>query len=316
MKDYYKTLELEKTATLADIKKAFRKLSKVLHPDKSTGNKDKFQELNEAYQTLSDSTKRKAYDSGTVYRAPQPPTVNNLNMRIPWTLSDVKNGKKVQVQVQRVVICKTCKGVGSLTPSAITTCTHCNGVGRISSQEHTPFGYMMVEQTCMHCRGAGELNTAPCPTCNAEKVVSEDKMETIMIPPNTIHPFTVTGKGHNTVWGDSDLIIHFGFQDYSGISFLANEFSMTVNIDFFDALLGKEQNIKFGDTTLKVTLPKESKTNQGLRLNKAYCGIDVLIHIKVESPTIKQMQEYILELFKEDTELLPAITKRVNESLK
>jgi molecular chaperone DnaJ len=316
MKDYYKILELEKTATLDEIKKTFRKLSKVLHPDKETGDKDKFQELNEAYQTLSDPVKRQAYDQGTTYKAPQPPVINHIGVRIPWTLQDLKNGKTIQVSIQRVIVCKTCQGVGSLVASSISTCTHCSGTGRFIRQERTPFGFITVEQSCGQCHGTGEFNTLPCPDCHGEKMVNADNKETVIIPPNTIFPYSVTGKGHNTIHGDSDLIIHFDFQDLSGIRFIGDALALVVKVDFFEALLGKEQLVKFGDTTLKVSMPKESKEGQGFRLSKAYCGVDVLIHIKVESPTIKQMQEYILGLFKEETKLLPLITKRINESLK
>jgi len=316
MKDYYKILELEKSATLSDIKKSYRRLSKILHPDKETGSKEKFQELNGAYQTLSDPAKKQAYDSGVTYQTPSRPIINNINVRINWTLSDIKKGKTVSVKLTRAVVCKTCNGAGSKNASSITVCVSCNGNGKIHKAEKTPFGYMQVEYICNSCKGKGEINTDPCPTCKGEKVVTENKTETIIIPPNVIFPFLIKDKGHNTIWGNSDLIIHFNFQSSENIAFFNDFFLKEVNVNFFDALLGKEQLIKFGDATLKVNLPKEAKTDQRFRLPKAYCGIDVLILIKVDFPSISETKEYILNIFKEDVEILPSITKHINEQLK
>ena len=315
MKDYYKILEIEKTAPLNEIKKSFKRLSKIHHPDKG-GVTEKFQEINEAYQILSNTDKRKAYDTGTTYIQPREPVINDLGIVIPWTLADIKNGKTVQLQYQRVVVCKTCNGVGSLLPESIIKCTHCNGFGRISKQERTPFGYIMMEQTCYHCQGRGSINSAPCKTCNGEEVVNELVKESIIIPPGIAESYILYGKGHNTPHGDSNLIIYFEFPNSNELSLFKGILHKSILVDFFDALLGKEITILLGDKTLKMTLAKESVTGNGFRLNAAYYGIDVIVNITVSSLTIKQAQEYILNLFKEDIKVLPIITKRINESFK
>ena len=129
MKDYYKILEIEKTATDVEIKKSFRRLSKLHHPDREGGNHETFTDINEAYQVLSDPEKRKAYDTGKTPITLTKPVVNNINIRIKWTLKDIEKGKTMKVSFRKATICTTCNGVGSKKASAVTKCPHCNGSG-------------------------------------------------------------------------------------------------------------------------------------------------------------------------------------------
>lgn len=315
MKDYYKILELEKTASQEEIKKSFRRLSKVLHPDKETGDAEKFKELNEAYQTLSDKAKKRAYDSGSTYKPIPPPVVNNITLSIPWTLEDIKSGKTFSILVDRVVVCKTCNGIGSKTASAITTCSHCGGRGSFSKQEQMAFGFVMMEHTCMHCRGVGELNSDPCPTCQGQKMVNESITETVIIPASTIGTYTKQGAGHKTIHGDSDLLIALRIND-QGVTATFDGLHKVIRVNPFDAVLGKEQLVIIHDKTLKVSLPKNSKGGQAFKLKKAYYDVDVIIYIVVEPPTLDQTKEFVLNLFEKDKDILPKVTKRINETFK
>lgn len=312
MKDYYKILELEKTASQEEIKKSFRRLSKILHPDKETGDAEKFKELNEAYQILSDKAKKHAYDTGTTYLKPQPPTINDIVIRIKWTLDDIKKGKTIKVPVNRVVVCKTCKGVGSKTTSSITTCSNCNGAGRFVKQEQTPFGYMMMEHMCGSCQGTGEHNSDPCPTCQGEKMVNESIQETVTIPPGVIDHFIQHNAGHKTTHGNSNLVIILNLND-EGVVASPTGLHKPINVDTFEALLGKEQIVTIKDKTLKVNLPKNATNGQTFKLKEAFYGVDVMIHINVPLPTLEQTKKFILDIFKDESEILPAVMERVNK---
>jgi len=310
--DYYKILEIEKTATFADIKSAFRKLSKLYHPDKG-GDQEKFKEINEAYQTLSNPEKKEAYDNGTIYMAKPKRNITAVVVQIHWGLDDIKKGKDFTVDVNRYITCPDCYGIGSKNPKAVIICPQCKGAGKFSRQENTPFGVMMQETICMSCRGIGETNTEPCPTCKGNKMVMSSVKEHIQIPPNTLKFYVISGKGHKVPEGTSDLVVQLVFSDPE-IHFTGNVFFVKTKVKFYDALLGTTVFVKLSDTTLKVSVPKEAKNEQMLKLPKGFCGIDIIVNLSIDFPTLQETREFVASLFPEDGDNEQAI-KLLNEKL-
>jgi DnaJ-class molecular chaperone len=309
---YYEILELKDTATQEEIKRAFRRLSKQHHPDKG-GDQEKFKEINEAYQTLSNPEKKEAYDKGTVYMARTKRIVTDVVIQIHWGLDDIKKGRDFSVYINRYVTCPDCHGIGSKNPKAVVICPQCKGAGKFSRQENTPFGIMMQETTCMSCRGLGETNTDPCPTCKGNKMVTSSAKENVKIPPNTLKFYVVSGKGHKVPEGISDLVIQLIFSDPE-IHFTGNVFFVKTKVKFYDALLGTTAFVKLSDTTLKVSVPKESKNEQILKLSKGFCGIDVMVHLSIDFPTLQETREFVTSLFPEDGDNEQAI-KLLNAKL-
>lgn len=309
MKKFYTTLGVAETATPEEIKKAFRKLSKEHHPDKG-GDQEKFKEINEAYQTLSDPGKKQAYDSGMNYIAPAQPVVPNIVIRHFWSLANIKDGGKFKVPVSRVVTCTDCQGIGSKVPGSVTRCSACSGQGKVIRDQVTAFGHMRMETFCPSCMGQGETNTNPCPTCNGAKQQSVTVEEIIEIPKNTLNYIVIPGKGHKVIHGTSDLVIQLAFKDPSGVLY-DGSLHKQVTVDFFEALLGHSVNTFIGDTEIKVNLPKETTEGKKLKLSKAYCGLDVIIHVHVPFPSIKQLEGFITDLFSES-----AMLQEISETLK
>ena len=310
---YYEVLELKDTATQEEIKKAFRRLSKLHHPDKG-GDQEKFKEINEAYQTLSNPEKKAAYDRGTVYRERSKPIVTDLRIQIHWTLDDIKKGRNFTVNVNRHITCPNCHGVGSTNSKAVATCPHCQGAGKFTQEQRTPFGMMMQETICMACRGAGETNTEPCPTCHGQKMTVESVKEHVIIPPNTFQSYLIHAKGHKVMYGTSDLIIDLIFTDPE-IGFNGNVFFVRAEVKFYDALLGTTTFVKLSDTTLKVSVPKEAKNGQMLKLPKGFCGRDVIVNLSIDFPTLEETKQFVFSLFPEEgdkEQVIESINAKLN----
>lgn len=202
--DFYKILQLDRSCSERDLKRAYRTLSKKYHPDKATGDEKKFLEIAEAYEALSDPTTRKIYDQyghdglanhkrqggggGGGAHDPfdlfsrffgggggfQQPGVRRgpdmeVHLRIP--LRDFYNGRETEFSLEKQQICDTCTGSGS-ADGKVETCTKCSGRGVII-QKHmlAPGMFQQVQMHCDQCGGAGQQIKHKCKTCGGSKVV-------------------------------------------------------------------------------------------------------------------------------------------------
>ncbi|ROV90602.1 hypothetical protein VSDG_07430 [Cytospora chrysosperma] len=202
--DYYKVLGLGKQASDREIKSAYRQLSKKYHPDKNPGDetvKDKFVEVSEAYEALSDPESRKIYDqygheglkqrqqgggghhhdpfdlfsrffgggghfgSHGVRRGP------NVEVKIGISLRDFYNGRTTEFQWDKQHICEECSGTGS-ADGAVETCGHCGGHGvRVTKHQLAPGMFQQIQTQCDRCGGRGKVIKHKCPVCGGARVV-------------------------------------------------------------------------------------------------------------------------------------------------
>ena len=228
-KDYYEILGVSKSATDDEIKKAYRKLALKYHPDRNPDDpsaEEKFKELGEAYEVLSDADKRAAYDRfghaafeqggtggggyaggggfqdpmdifaqmfsgmggfadmfgggarGGQKRSSKRPG-SDLRYDLDITLEEAARGCTKQLEIERLVTCKTCHGSGAREgKEAFKTCPTCQGRGIITQQS----GFFVQQSTCPTCHGTGEIISDPCPVCHGEGRVREDSHITIRIP--------------------------------------------------------------------------------------------------------------------------------------
>ncbi|MBE6055234.1 MAG: molecular chaperone DnaJ [Clostridium sartagoforme] len=223
-KDYYAALGLEKGASDEEIKKAFRKLAIKYHPDKNQGNKEaenKFKEINEAYQVLSDPDKKAKYDMyGTVdfdgsgfgsggfggfdfsdiggfgdifesffgggggggRRRNGPQRGSDLEYTINLTFEEAVFGVEKEISIDRSENCETCKGSGAKEGTSKKTCPTCNGQGQVRVQRQTPLGSFVSTSTCNTCGGTGTVIEEPCTSCHGRGHVRKSRKIKVNIP--------------------------------------------------------------------------------------------------------------------------------------
>lgn len=221
-RDYYEVLGVSKTASDADIKKAFRVLAKKYHPDMNPGDKEaeaKFKESQEAYAVLSDPEKRKQYDQfghaafdaaggaggfdfsgmdmgdifgdifgdffggGSRRRANDGPMKGqNLRTSIRITFEEAVFGCEKEIEMVLKDECKSCHGSGAKPGTSTETCSKCGGKGKVVYTQQSFFGTVQNVQTCPDCGGAGKIVKEKCSDCRGTGYIASRKKIQVSIP--------------------------------------------------------------------------------------------------------------------------------------
>jgi molecular chaperone DnaJ len=223
-KDYYEVLGVGKSASEDEIKKAYRKLAKKYHPDVSTETnaEEKFKEVQEAYEVLSDSTKKAQYDQfghaafdqnsgfggaggfggfnqgdfdfGDIFSAffgggqrtsrssNRPRKGSDIQRRMTITFEESIFGKKEKIKIPVYDECHVCHGLGAKSKSDIKACSRCHGTGTVVEEAQTLFGRTQTRRTCPTCNGTGKEIINKCPNCNGEGVERITKEVEIRVP--------------------------------------------------------------------------------------------------------------------------------------
>lgn len=223
-KDLYAILGVSKDATDAEIKKAFRRKARELHPDvnKAPDAEDRFKELNEAYDVLSDANKRAQYDRfGTIPGAAGSPaggynvdfedifgggfggmgdifssffggaaggraTVRkegrDMGVGLRLTLEEVAAGAKKEIVYDRLAPCEVCNGSGKAEGGKEIDCPDCHGRGRVVTVQHTFLGDMQTASMCSTCGGTGKVIDKPCEECEGQGRIPDRQHVTVEVP--------------------------------------------------------------------------------------------------------------------------------------
>lgn len=220
--EYYDRLGVSKDASQDEIKRAYRKMSKKYHPDinKEPGAEEKYKEVQEAYETLSDDQKRAAYDQygpdganagfggqggfggfdggagfggfedifssffgGGAARNPNAPHQgDDLQYRVNLSFEEAVFGAEKEVHYNREATCKTCSGSGAKPGTSPVTCGRCHGQGVINVDTQTPLGVMRRQVTCDVCHGTGQEIKDPCQTCHGTGHEKQSHKVSVKIP--------------------------------------------------------------------------------------------------------------------------------------
>jgi len=212
--DYYETLGVERNASDADIKKAYRRLAQRWHPDinQDPVAASRFKEINEAYQVLSDPERRQRYDMfGTVGseagaggfpggfadifdaffgaaaagpgRRGRPAAGSDLRYDLRITFEEAILGTSKEIEFPVLARCETCGGNGAKPGTQPITCPQCNGRGEVRGVRQTMLGQMINVTTCPRCKGDGKIVESPCETCKGEGRVERTRTLQVTIPP-------------------------------------------------------------------------------------------------------------------------------------
>lgn len=223
-KDFYEVLGIDKSASDEEIKKAFKKAALKYHPDRNQGDKEaeeKFKEINEAYQVLSDPEKRQRYDQfgtadfngagggfdgfdfggfggfgdifGDIFgggfggfggsaNKNGPRKGADLEYDLTLTFEEAMAGCEKEIRVTRREKCETCGGNGAKAGTSPKTCSKCSGRGKIQVQRRTPLGIMSTTATCDACHGNGKIIDDPCSTCKGSGKERKTRSITVNIP--------------------------------------------------------------------------------------------------------------------------------------
>jgi len=213
--DYYATLGLDKGATDAEIKKAFRKLAQQWHPDVNTdpAAQARFKEINEAYQVLSDPERRQRYDlfgsagvegdpnmagfggfadifdaffggaaGGAAGRRGRPSSGSDLRYDLRITFTEAVLGTEKEIEFPVLGRCETCEGSGAKPGTQAVACPQCNGRGEIRSVRQTMLGQMVNVTACPRCHGDGKIVETPCETCHGDGRTERKRTIRVSIP--------------------------------------------------------------------------------------------------------------------------------------
>ena len=303
-KNYYIILGVARSAPKEEVKKAYHSLARKYHPDnKDTGDENRFKEINEAYQTLSDDKRRAEYDAyGHVFSGAQGPTSGfdgNAQFRQDFDLGDifseffgggrgVARGRDISIDLnisfeegvfgteRKVLLAKTstcepCDGHGAEKQKGFTTCSSCNGRGRVHESHTSVFGTLNSVRECGSCRGTGKIAKVKCKKCYGLGVLKKQEEVTIQIPTGIQdgEVIRLSGLGesvpHGGVSGDLYARVHVATHSVfkrEGKNLLAE-----LDIKLSDALLGVEYTLRTLDgVDIKIKIPAGISYGEKLRI--------------------------------------------------
>ena len=305
-RDYYEVLGVSKTASDDEINKAYRKLAMNYHPDRNQGEKakeaeEKFKEVKEAYEMLSDGQKRAAYDQyghagvdpnsgmgggfgaggfaeafGDIFgdmfggaRARGGRQVyrgNDLSYSMEITLEEAAKGKDAQIRIPSWDSCDTCHGSGAKPGTSPKTCTTCGGQGSVQMRQ----GFFSVQQTCPHCRGTGKIIPEPCPSCSGQGKIKRQKTLEVKIPAGIDDGMRIrsSGNGEPGVNGGppGDLYIEIRVKEHDIFERDGDDLHCQVPVSFITAALGGEIEVPTLQGKVAIDIPEGTQAGKQFRL--------------------------------------------------
>ncbi len=347
-KDYYAILGVDRNASQDDIKRAFRELAKKYHPDANPGNKEaeeKFKEIAEAYEVLSDPQKRKQYDetgttdfnSGSGFNWQNFTHFDDINdifnqffggnfgdtffggytnqpdldiyLRVNISLEEAYYGTSKNIKYRRNAMCDHCAGTGSEN-KVLVTCPTCHGSGQERITRGQGFFRMVTVTECRTCHGRGKIPQKPCTVCHGTGTVSKNEDISVNIPRGADTNLKLRLKNMGNSYGGltGDLYVVLMVSNPPGIKRSGQDIYMEHTIDFPEAALGGEEDIKLFKESYKLKIPAGTQPGEILKIKGAgmprvngHGSGDLNVIIKIEVPRhLTSKQKELLEEFRNE----------------
>jgi molecular chaperone DnaJ len=300
-RDYYKVLDVPRTATEAEIKKAYRRLAMKYHPDRNPDDKEAeelFKEAKEACEVLTDEHKRAAYDQyghagveaasrcgrggfggdafsdifgdvfGDIFGARRSGGRSqvfrgaDLRYELELDLGQAVFGHSVEIEVPKLVECETCKGSGAAKGSSAVSCDGCGGVGQVRVSQ----GFFQLQQTCPRCRGAGTIIKNPCDTCLGQGRVRRTRTLSVKVPAgvDTGDRIRLNGEGEAGRNGGppGDLYVEMHIKEHPIFERDNEHLRCEVPVSFATAALGGSVNVPTLDGDVTLKIPSETQSGR------------------------------------------------------
>ena len=308
-RDYYEVLGVNRDASDEELKKAYRKLAMKHHPDRNPDNpkaEEHFKEAKEAYEILSDSSKRAAYDQyghagvdqqagmggggfggagmggfadafgdifGDIFgggggRGGRSNVYRGADLRynLEISLEDAARGAETKIRIPTMEKCDTCNGTGAKTGTQPVTCTTCGGHGQVRMQQ----GFFSIQQTCPRCHGSGKMVQNPCTSCQGAGRVKQHKTLVVKIPSGVDEGdrIRLSGEGEDGVNGGppGDLYVVIQIKPHGVFQRDHDDLHCEMPISFTVAALGGEIDIPTLDGHAKIKIPAETQSGKVFRL--------------------------------------------------
>lgn len=308
-RDYYEVLGVSRSATDDELKKAYRQLARQYHPDLHPDDptaEEKFKEITEAYEVLSNSDKRNMYDQyghaafenggmgggegfggfsdmediissifggfggARTQNANAPRPGRDLQTSTTIDFMEACSGKSQNVQVQRMEICPDCHGSGSAGDSGSEVCPDCQGRGTVKAMQRSPFGMISTSKTCPHCGGKGKIIKNPCQKCRGAGRVRVSKSLNVDIPAGIDdgQMIRVGGMGDAGVNGGpaGNLIVAVNVKAHPVFTRDGFDIHCDIPITYAQAVLGDEIVVPTIDGNVKYRIGEGTQTGTVFRL--------------------------------------------------
>ena len=307
-RDYYDVLGVSKTATDDEIKKAYRNLAKKYHPDVSTepNAEEKFKEIQEAYEVLSDQQKREQYNQfghegpsmgqgfggfdfggfgggfedilSSMFGGGRRSSSSSANARgsdlrttVTVTFEEAVFGTEKEISINKYETCSSCSGLGAESKSDIDVCPKCRGRGRVVQEQSTLFGRIQTETTCPNCGGRGKIIKKKCSTCNGEGRVKKASKIKVKIPSGIEdgQGLKLSGYGEAGPSGgiSGDLYINIVVKPHEIFQRDGLNIYMDMPITFSQAALGATITIPTLYGDVDMKIPAGTQTGTKFKLN-------------------------------------------------
>jgi molecular chaperone DnaJ len=299
VQDLYELLGLGRDATEDDIRKAYRRLARELHPDVNPepGAEDRFKQVSAAYEVLSDPQKRQQYDTfgnqsipdlfpfGDIFdvffgggmgrrRSRGPRTRarrgEDLFAEVSLTLEEAAFGTQREVPIDSLEPCERCSGTGAEPGTQPQRCTRCGGSGELQDVQRTVFGTVMTARPCPTCEGTGEMIASPCTECGGEGRVRRRQVVTVDVPAGVADgmELRIAGAGNGGRYGGppGDLYLQVGLQPHSSFERRGSDLMSILDVPLTQAVLGTELDVATLDGVERVKVAPGTQPGSVIRL--------------------------------------------------